>query len=74
MLIKIDNLTQSQCAMLDKIWSCATRDEFLSWYEDLNDRDQGQASTLLCLLEYETIELDIKNFNQAKQLLKQFQL
>ena len=74
MLIKIDNLTQSQCTMLDKIWSCATRDEFLSWYEDLNDRDQVQASTLLCLLEYETIERDIKNFNQAKQVLKQFQL
>ena len=74
MLIKIDNLTRSQYAMLDKIWSCSTRDEFLSWYENLNDRDQVQASTLMCLLEYETIELDIKNFNQAKQVLKQFQL
>ena len=74
MLIKIDNLTKSQCTMLDKIWSCDTHDEFLSWHKNLNDQDQVQASTLLCLLEHEIIERDIKNFNQANQVLKQFQL
>jgi len=73
-LIKIDNLTQAQCMMLDKIWNCVTQDEFLSWYENLDDQDQTQADTLMRLLAYETIELNIKNFNAAKQLLKQFQL
>jgi len=74
MLIKIDNLTQAQCMMLDKIWNCVTQDDFLSWYENLDDQDQTQADTLMRLLAYETIELNIKNFNAAKQVLKQFQL
>ena len=60
--------------MLDIIWSCVTQDDFLSWYENLDDQDQTQADTLMRLLAYETIELNIKNFNAAKQLLKQFQL
>ena len=60
--------------MLDEIWNCVTQDEFLSWYENLDDQDQTQADTLMRLLAYETIELNIKNFNAAKQVLKQFQL
>ena len=74
MLIKIDNLTRAQCEMLDEIWNCVTQDEFLSWYENLDDQAQTQADTLMRLLAYETIELNIKNFNSAKQVLKQFQL
>jgi len=74
MTIKIDNLTQEQCDMLDIIWACVTQDEFLSWYENLYPEDQVQADTLMRLLAYETIELNIKNFNSAKQVLKQFQL
>jgi hypothetical protein len=72
--IKIDNLTQAQCRMLDIIWNCVTQDDFLSWYENLDNQDQTQADTLMRLLAYETIELNIKNFNSAKQVLKQFQL
>lgn len=74
MQIKIENLTQTQCNMLDKIWSCVTQDEYLSWYENLNDQDQTQADTLMCLLAYETMEANIQNFDQAKQVLKKFQL
>ena len=60
--------------MLDKIWSCATQDEFFSWYETLHNRDQIQADTLVRLLSYETMDLDVKSFDTANQLLKQFQL
>ena len=60
--------------MLDIIWNCVTQDDFLSWYENLDNQDQTQADTLMRLLAYETIELNIKNFNSAKQVLKQFQL
>ena len=74
MHIKIHNLNKSQCAMLDKIWSCVTHNEFLSWYQELDNQDQAQADTLMQLLAYETMELDIKNFDQANQVLKQFQL
>jgi len=73
-MIKIHNLTQAQCNMLDKIWNCSTHDEFLSWYETLEDRDQMQADTLMRVLSYETMDLDVKNFDTANQLLKQFQL
>lgn len=73
-MIKIDNLTQSQCDMLDVIWNCVTQDDFLSWYENLDDQDQVQADTLMRLLSYETIDLDVKSFDTANQLLKQFQL
>jgi hypothetical protein len=59
MLIKIDNLTQAQCRMLDIIWRCVTQDDFLSWYENLDDQDQTQADTLMRLLAYETIDLNI---------------
>jgi len=60
--------------MLDIIWNCVTQDEFLSWYETLDDQDQTQADTLMRLLAYETIELNIKSFDAANQVLKQFQL
>jgi hypothetical protein len=72
--IRINNLTQAQCKMLDTIWSCETQDEFLSWYETLDDRDQAQATTLMTILAQETIELKIKNFDLANTILKQFQL
>ena len=74
MQIKIENLTQAHCNMLDEIWSFVTQDEFLSWYENLDDQDQTQADTLMRLLAYETMEVNIKNFDQAKKLLKKFQL
>jgi hypothetical protein len=60
--------------MLDVIWNCVTQDDFLSWYENLDDQDQVQADTLMRLLSYETIDLDVKSFDTANQLLKQFQL
>ena len=74
MSIKIDNLTQEQCDMLDIIWNCVTQDEFLSWYENLDDQDQTQADTLMRLLAYETIELTINNYKLANTYLKQFRL
>jgi hypothetical protein len=74
MSIKIDNLTQEQCDMLDIIWNCVTQDEFLSWYENLDDQTQTQADTLMRLLAYETIELTINNYKLANTYLKQFRL
>ena len=72
--IKINNLTQAQCEMLDIIWSCETHDEFLSWYETLDDQDQAQAITLMNILAQEALELKIKNFDLANTVLKQFRL
>ncbi len=74
MEIRIDNLTPAQCTMLDTIWNCVTQDDFLSWYESLDDQDQDQATTLMNILAQEALEVTIKNFDQANAVLKQFRL
>ena len=74
-MIRIDNLTAEQSAMLDQLWSFASEDEYLEWYENLEDPDRQQAITLMRLLSYEVLEHKIDIYReQARELLAQFRL
>jgi len=74
-VIRIDNLTAEQSAMLDQLWSFASEDEYLEWYENLEDPDRQQAITLMRLLSYEVLEHKIDIYReQARELLAQFRL
>jgi hypothetical protein len=74
-VIRIDNLTVKQSAMLDQLWNFASEDEYLEWYENLEHTDRQQAITLMRLLAYEVLEHKVDTYrNQARELITQFQL
>jgi hypothetical protein len=61
--------------MLDQLWSFASEDEYLEWYENLEHTDRQQAITLMRLLAYEVLEHKVDTYrNQARELITQFQL
>ncbi|MDB4318286.1 hypothetical protein N9972_00920 [bacterium] len=74
-MIRIENLTAEQYAMLDQLWNFANQDEYLEWYETLEDPDRQQAITLMRLLAYEVLEHKVDRYReQARELLAQFRL
>jgi hypothetical protein len=74
-VIRIENLTAEQYAMLDQLWNFANQDEYLEWYENLEDPDRQQAITLMRLLAYEVLEHKVDTYRkQARELLAQFRL
>jgi hypothetical protein len=74
-VIRIENLTAEQYAMLDQLWNFASQDEYLEWYENLEDPDRQQAITLMRLLAYEVLEHKVHTYrDQARELLAQFRL
>jgi len=74
-VIRIENLNAEQSAMLNQLWNFATQDEYLHWYENLQDSDRQQAFTLVRLLAYEVLEHKVDTYrDQARELLAQFRL
>lgn len=74
-MIRIENLTAEQYAMLDQLWNFASQDEYLEWYENLEDPDRQQAITLMRLLAYEVLEHKVDSYReQARELIAQFGL
>jgi len=74
-MIRIENLSQEQHQMLDMIWSFASRDEYLDWYDELDESDRQQALVLMRLMAYEVLEHRVNEFrDQARELLNQFRL
>ena len=74
-MIRIENLTAEQYAMLDQLWNFASQDEYLEWYENLEDPDRQQAITLMRLLAYEVLEHKVDSYReQARELIAQFRL
>ena len=74
-MIQIENLTAEQYAMLDQLWNFSSQDEYLEWYENLEDTDRQQAFTLMRLLAYEVLEHKVDAYReQARELIAQFRL
>jgi hypothetical protein len=74
-VIQIENLSPAQYQMLDLIWSFTSEDEYLEWYQTLEDPDRQQAITLMRLVAYEVLERKIDAYrSQARELLAQFRL
>lgn len=56
MSIQIENLTPAQVEMCDIMWSFETAEQYLEWYELLDEDDQRQAETLQHLIIQESME------------------
>jgi len=56
MSIQIENLTPEQVEMCDLMWSFESAEEYIEWYELLDDQDKRQADLLQRLSLIETME------------------
>ncbi len=56
MSIQIENLTPQQVEMCDVMWSFETAEQYLEWYELLDEADQRQADVLQHIIIQESME------------------
>lgn len=76
-MIQIHNLTQDQVDMLDHMWSLDSEEEYLMWYDLLDEQDQKQADLLMRMVILAEVDNDmeeIEDFSLAKEALKKFAL
>lgn len=78
MSIQLENLTPEQVEMCDIMWSFETAEEYLTWYELLDQEDQHQADVLQHLIIMESMEdmlSEVSNqYADIRQYLKKFML
>ena len=78
MSIQIENLTPEQVEMCDIMWSFESAEEYVEWYELLDDEDKRQADILQRMIILESMEEMLAETNntyrQARNYLKKFQL
>jgi hypothetical protein len=74
MSIQIENLTPEQIEMCDIMWSFASADEYLTWYECLDNSEQRQADVLQRLIILESMEEMLNSYADANAVLKKFML
>lgn len=73
-MIKINHLTREQCDMMDIIWSFKTKEEYVEWFETLNDREANMARglmELLCLaIAEEEFEETVDPYREANLVIR----
>ena len=78
MSIQIENLTAEQVEMCDIMWSFETAEEYVEWYDLLDDEDKRQADVLQRIIIQESMEEmlgEISNqYADIRAYLKKFQL
>lgn len=78
MTIEIKNLTPEQVEMLDAMWACESSEEFLDWYNLLDDEQQAMADILQRLVILETMEQMLEEVSDGyvdvREYLKKFML
>ena len=78
MSIQIENLTPEQIEMCDIMWGFDTADEYLAWYELLDDKDKRQADVLQHLIIQESMEEMLteiaSQYGDVRCYLKKFML
>lgn len=76
--IQIENLTPEQVEMLDAMWACESSEEYLDWYNLLDEQDQAMADVLQRLVILETMEEMLEevgsHYMDVRAYLKKFQL
>ncbi len=78
MSIQIENLTPEQVEMCDIMWGFETAEEYVEWYELLDDEDKRQADVLQRIIIQESMEemlSEISNqYADIRAYLKKFML
>jgi hypothetical protein len=76
--IQIENLTPEQVEMCDIMWSFESAEEYVEWYELLDDEDKRQADVLQRMIILESMEEMLAevndNYRHARNYLKKFRL
>jgi hypothetical protein len=76
--IQIENLTSEQVEMCDIMWSFETAEEYVEWYDLLDDKDKRQADVLQRIIIQESMEEmlgEISNqYADIRAYLKKFML
>jgi hypothetical protein len=74
-MIQINGLTKEQVEMLDFMWNdLDTEEEFETWYDSLDGRQQKMAELLMRMVLIETLEdeEDLGEMEEAKTLLEKY--
>ena len=78
MSIQIENLTPEQVEMCDVMWNFESAEEYVEWYELLDDEHKRQADILQRMIILESMEEMLAevndNYRQARNYLKKFRL
>jgi hypothetical protein len=78
MSIQIENLTPEQVEMCDIMWSFESAEEYVEWYELLDNEDKRQADVLQRMIILESMEEMLAevndNYRHARNYLKKFRL
>lgn len=74
----INGLTEAQVEMLDFMWNeLETEEEFLAWYDCLDDDQQKQADLLQRMVIMESIDeemLALEQYPEANRVIDKFRL
>lgn len=75
-MIEINGLTQYQVDMLDHMWSLESEEEYLTWYNLLDEKDQEMADLLMHMVILATIDNScvVEDTTEAQEVLKKFVL
>ncbi len=78
MSIQIENLTAEQVEMCDIMWSFESAEEYMTWYELLDEADQQQADVLQHIIIQESMEEMLSEISgqyaDIRDYLKKFML
>mgnify|MGYP003347956266 CR=1 FL=1 len=76
--MNIDKLTEAQVEMCEIMWSFDSAEEYLEWYQLLDEQDQRQADVLQRLIIHESMEemlTEVHNqYADVRAYLKKFML
>jgi len=76
--MNIENLTEAQVEMCDIMWSFDTAEEYIAWYELLDNEDKRQADVLQRLIIQESMEEMLteiaSQYSDVRDYLKKFML
>ena len=71
--MRLDHLTKEQADMCDIIWNVGTYEEFKSLSESWSEQKRQMAVTLIHIMGYEDLEIEIEKMNSfpiAEQLIQ----
>lgn len=76
--MELKHLTQEQCEMLDFMWNeLDTEQEFLEWYDALDEGQQRMADVLQRMVILESLDEEMlaqTEYPDAKRVIDQFRL
>ena len=75
-MIEINGLTKYQVDMLDHMWSLDSEEEYLTWYNLLDEKDQELADVLMRMIILAEIDnsQEVEDTTEAQEVLKKFVL